>query len=142
MKLHHLAARIAREAGDMVAAGRRTTALETVAKSSPSRRATWRSCANCCGELSNTVTAAPAPARIGPCCPPPLARQSTRAPASSPNHARGTGRVGVSTTCHSPRRAAAMTSGSTGTVHWLCRSTALSQAVLLYARMSIIVIHS
>ncbi len=74
----------------------------TVAMFKPSRSATIRSCASCAGELSRSVTRAPAAARIGACCPPADARHRTSSPLSSGNHAAGTGLLGVSNTCHSP----------------------------------------
>jgi len=100
----------------------------TVRNSSDSRSATSRSCASCAGELSKTVTLAPAAAKTGACCPPPEARHRTSAPSISGNHARGTGFVFVSKTSHRPRRAASITSGPTGTVHWFPASTSLSHA--------------
>ena len=64
----------------------------TVRIASPSRAATSSSRPSCRGELSNTVTSAPAAASTGPCWPPPEARHSTAAPASSAgNQSRGTG---------------------------------------------------
>ena len=52
----------------------------TVCSTSPSRAATSWSRASCRGELSNTVTRAPAAASTGPCWPPPEARHSTGTP--------------------------------------------------------------
>ncbi len=101
----------------------------------PSREATSRSCSSCRGELSKTTTSAPAAARIGPCWPPPEARQRTLAPARSGYHSGGTARVGVSTICHWPPRAAAISSDPTGTVHRLPLSTSASQARRLSSRM-------
>src|SRR5262245_41009590 len=54
----------------------------------------------------------------------------------SPNQARGTGMVGVSTICQLPRRAAAMVSDETGWVHGLPAATSRSQASRLYAATS------
>jgi hypothetical protein len=100
-----------------------------VCRSSPSRSATSRSCASCAGELSSTVTRAPAAANVGPCCPPPEARQRISSPfISSGNHSRGTGFCSVSSTDHTPRRAASMISGPTGLVHSFPRPTSLSHA--------------
>ena len=68
--------------------------------------------------------AVPAVARIGPAARAAEARQSTSAPASGGNHARGTGMEGVSTICtHSPRRLAATASLLTGIVHGLPAAT-------------------
>ena len=97
----------------------------------PSRRATTWSCSSWRGELSSTVTRAPAAARIGACWPPALARPSTCSPASGGYHERGTGFVGVSTSSHSPRRAAAIAVASTGTVQRFARWTSPSHALRL-----------
>src|SRR5262249_5522734 len=86
------------------------------------------------GELSNTVTSAPAAASTGPCWPPPEARQRTEVPLrSAGNQSRGTGSYPMSTTDQSPVRARAVTSGPTGRVHSLPRSTSRSQAARLCA---------
>jgi hypothetical protein len=108
-----------------------------VSSSNSSRSATNLSCASCLGELSSTVTLAPAAAKVGACWPPPEARHRTSAPAISGNHDRGTGFVSVSKTSHCPRRAASITSGPTGTDHGLPSSTCLSQAPRLYSGTSI-----
>ena len=64
----------------------------TVVMASPSRAATSSSRASCRGELSKTVTRAPAAASTGPCWPPPEARPSSGTPArSAGNQSRGTG---------------------------------------------------
>jgi hypothetical protein len=100
----------------------------------PSLAATSSSRPSCRGELSNTVTSAPAAARTGPCWPPPEARQSTAAPARpTGNQSRGTGSYPMRTTDQSPDLAREMTSGPTGAVHSLPRSTSRSQAARLYA---------
>src|SRR5215470_16169187 len=49
------------------------------------------------------------------------------------NQSRGTGSYPMRTTDHSPVRARAVTSGPTGRVHSLPRSTSRSQAARLYA---------
>ena len=100
----------------------------TTCKARPSRSATMRSWASWLGLLSKTVTLAPAAARVGPCCPPPLARQRTSVPSRGGNQSAGTGLVGVKTIDQSPRRARPMASGPTGTVHGLPRSTWRSHA--------------
>ncbi len=106
----------------------------TVLMTRPSRAATSSSRASCRGELSNTVTSAPAAASTGPCCPPPEARHSTEVPLmSAGNQSRGTGSYPMSTTDQSPARARAVTSGPTGRVHSFPRSTSRSQAARLYA---------
>ncbi|MBI3882155.1 MAG: hypothetical protein HY301_19105, partial [Verrucomicrobia bacterium] len=69
------------------------------------------------GELSKTVTTAPAAASTGPCWPPPAARQSVGVPVSGGNHSIGTGFVGVSRSSNWPVRARAITSLPTGSVH-------------------------
>src|SRR5215212_5093889 len=51
-----------------------------VSRSNSSRSATNLSCASCLGELSSTVTLAPATAKVGACWPPPEARHRTSAP--------------------------------------------------------------
>src|SRR5882762_7319056 len=116
--------------------GRSAMSPSTVVMLRPSRSATIRSCPSWRGELSSTVTRAPAAARTGPCWPPPEARASTSRPLSGGNQARGTGRVGVSRTSHSPRRAAAMVPGETGTVQRLPFETCWSQAWRLSERTS------
>jgi len=62
---------------------------------SPSRSATYSSPFNCSLELSKTVTSPPAADKIGPCCPPPLAKHKTFFPFKSPIHYLGTILVGV-----------------------------------------------
>ena len=65
---------------------------------------------------SNTVTSAPNAARIGACCPPPPARQSTfcfanSGPDADSNQDLGTALVGVTRILHCPSRAAWICSG-------------------------------
>src|SRR5262245_31553625 len=106
----------------------------TVRRARPSRAATSSSRASCPGELSNTVTSAPAAASTGPCCPPPEARQRIAVPVrSAGNHSRGVGWYPIRTTDQSPARARATTSGPTGRVHSLPRSTSRSHALRLCA---------
>src|SRR5207248_1721778 len=63
----------------------------TVSIARPSRSATPRSRTSCSGLLSKTIIFAPAAARIGPCWPPPPARQSTSSPTRGGNQSPGTG---------------------------------------------------
>src|SRR5690606_34566162 len=89
-------------------------------------------------ELSNEATLAPAAANTGACWPPPDARQSTSTPSIlSGNHSRGTGFTGVSTTLQFPRRASAIVTLSTGTLHSLV-SAVMSHALLLKPATSIL----
>ena len=111
----------------------------TSLSSSPSRSATNLSWSSWRGELSNTVTFPPAAASTGPCCPPPLARQSISNPFSAGNHSRGTVFFSVRRIEKSPLRALAMTSGETGLVHSISpSSTYLFHASRLYPRISMI----
>ncbi len=105
---------------------------------SPSRSATALSCESCAGELSKTETSAPAAAKTGACWPPADARARSRRPFNSPNHDRGTGLLGVSTTVQSPRLARAITSLETGTVHGFPRATCRSHASRLCRGMSML----
>ncbi len=110
----------------------------TTSTCNPSRLATRQSCSSCFGELSKTVTWAPAAARTGACCPPADARQSVGVPLSSGNHAMGTGLPGVSNISNLPRRASATVSVLTVRVHRFPSSTFLFHAARLCDRTSII----
>jgi hypothetical protein len=94
-----------------------------------SRTATDLSVSSINGELSKTVTSAPAAAKIGPCTPPPEAKQSIFKPSSGGNHSRGTGIQGVRLTCQLPAFACLITSGPAGIVYLFPYFTLLSQAI-------------
>ncbi len=87
----------------------------TVRSSSPSRAATIWSWPSWRGELSNTVTRAPAAARIGPCWPPPEARHNTSLPVRSVgSQERLTGSRPMRIFYESPMRARSTSSILTG----------------------------
>src|SRR5699024_4096413 len=108
---------------------------------SPSRLATISSCSNCFFDMSVIVTSAPAAAKIGPCWPPPDAKQSIFNPdIDLGNQFLGTDFSVVTPISHTPDLLFSIISLLTDWVYLEPSSTFLFQALLLCFIKSIVFI--